>query len=517
MNQLGIPIQILNGIDDTPYEVVDAFEDKQRHPLEKQVKQALDNNSIKAIAISNFMADGGLNGNSEILGISGFDGLGSIRAFEDALLKHIVKTKELIEQNPDVTKGIQDRVQSIQMLDYAIDNWNTPNREKALDILAEKEADLIDSGHITVDTESLSGFDGLGGFWSKVKKAVKKVGGAVKKVAKKAHQGAVKIHKKAWNITKKIAQKSWEAVKKFNPLSVAVRNGFLLALRTNMFKIADKLAVGYLSKSEALKRGISESDWKEAVNKIKKVEDLHTKKLGGQAASLKKAILSGKRKWMRGLSGLSGFENDGLGEPATAAGTAAASGIIATVVTWLKKLKPLAGKLVKGASSLIKKDPRKKELQEQYGKKVGKEIFQKEKADAKTALTEQEEAMREKAMAEYEQMTANQSLPVPETSYTPPTQSQLPVINEFGSNDYYNQVALKNTPATPVSFGAKIKSFAIKYKKPLLIGLGLLVLTGGGFFVNKQIKKRKRKTTPLAAKKPTEKAALEGVTKVELS
>ena len=255
----------------------------------------------------------------------GMEGLGQNHDL-DALYKHIVATRNAIAQNPDGVSLVEDPQAFLKMLDYAIAHWHTPNRDKALEILAENEDKLnMQNGVAGLDDE----FDDdelLGrlfrrrkgkrkrGFFRVIKKAVKGVGKGLKKLGK--------------------------AIIRFNPVSIAARNGFLLALKLNVKKMASKLKWGYATKEQAARKGISESKWERSKRALEKVEKLFADKLQGRRSALKRAILKGKAGNLNGtvepVDGLSG-----LGEPFTAAGAAAviatATHVIAKVVKILKQ------------------------------------------------------------------------------------------------------------------------------------------------------------------------------------
>ena len=159
-----------------------------------------------------------------------------------------------------------------------------------------------------------------------------------------------------------------------NPATILLRNGFLLAMKVNLMKAAERLRFGYLSDAEARKRGVSMSGFaklKQAVAKAEKIYEL----AGGKKSNLKRAILTGKGNNDKAvpLSGVAlgnpadldptdeftdpfeqfiveadpdlveAFINDevavqGLGEPASGAAIAAASGAVATVSALLNKI-----------------------------------------------------------------------------------------------------------------------------------------------------------------------------------
>lgn len=231
------------------------------------------------------------------------------------LYQHLVDTRNSIRKNPRMVSSIDDPKALLKMLDYAIQYWNTDKRDHALSILEKNEAQLnlrngfSGLGDDVFDSDEfvLSG-PGKKGFFKGVKNAVKDVGKGIKKAAK--------------------------AVVRFNPLSIAGRGGFLIALKLNLGKIASKLKWGYATKEEAASKGISESEWNKSKDALAKVEKLFADKLQGKREALKNAILKGKAGNLNGIIE-SGF--NGLGDPATAASIAAATPIIIATVDILKK------------------------------------------------------------------------------------------------------------------------------------------------------------------------------------
>ena len=260
----------------------------------------------------------------------------------DAIYRHLVATRNAIAQNPESISFVDDPQAFLKMVDYAIAHWDTPNRDKALEVLAENEDKLNFQNGISGIEDGLEDFDDdeelLGrlfkrrkkkrrrGFFKGIKKAVKGIGKGLKKVGK--------------------------AIIRFNPVSIAARNGFLLALRLNVKKMASKLKWAYATKQQAARKGISESMWESSKKALSKVEKLFADKLQGKKSALKRAILKGKAGNLNGT-----IEDDdglsGLGEPVTAAGAATliatASPIIVAVVKILKQ----TGLEDKGASEQV--------------------------------------------------------------------------------------------------------------------------------------------------------------------
>lgn len=197
---------------------------------------------------------------------------------DNALFKHLTKTRNIIAARPDLVRN-QNPETALQMVDYAIKYWHTPQRDKALDILEHQENMLMGLGAIYYDFEE---GEALEGFWKKVNNARKKVGAKVKNAAKKVGAGV-----------KKAAQKTWQAVKRFNPLSVTIRAGILAAFTMNMGQFATK---SYPAIMPGFAPDVTAKS-KQAYAQIKKI---FVDQLGGKESKLQKAIKKGyKRKWTK--------------------------------------------------------------------------------------------------------------------------------------------------------------------------------------------------------------------------
>lgn len=82
-------------------------------------------------------------------------------------------------------------------------------------------------------------------------------------------------------------------INKINPVTVVLRNGFLAAMKLNMFKVASRLKYAYLSPEAATKRGILKDKYDKLVKVRQKLESIF-ETAGGNSKNLKKAILNGK-------------------------------------------------------------------------------------------------------------------------------------------------------------------------------------------------------------------------------
>ncbi|NLR58826.1 hypothetical protein HGH93_11985 [Chitinophaga polysaccharea] len=163
---------------------------------------------------------------------------------------------------------------------------------------------------------------------------------------------------------------------KINPLTLALRNGVLAAMKLNIGKIGSRLRWSYLSPNAARAKGIDMGRYAQLVKTRQKLEDIFSN-AGGNPVNMKKAILKGKGNKdhavngllglgalvqdegimqmsihtplpqllgpeiyydenVRGMDGFAGFGE--LGEPITLATVGAAAGVIAAIAASLKKI-----------------------------------------------------------------------------------------------------------------------------------------------------------------------------------
>ncbi|HVD99536.1 MAG TPA: hypothetical protein VNB90_15110 [Cytophagaceae bacterium] len=217
-----------------------------------------------------------------------------------------------------------------------------------LDGLGEEEMEGTEVEYVVppnvdaMDLAAISDEEQLGkaGF---LKKAVKKVGGAVKKVKKAVGKGIRFINRVA------------------NPATILLRNGFLLAMKENLFGIAKKLRFAYLTDAQAQAKGMYMAAFGKLKKVLEKAEKIYTG-AGGKKENLRLAILKGKGNHDKkvSLAGLEGFGEvyadqqeyniihtgsinglGDLGEPATAATVAAATAALTAIGTALKSIKGL--------------------------------------------------------------------------------------------------------------------------------------------------------------------------------
>jgi hypothetical protein len=311
-----IPVQYLNGVDDAP-------------GVETRVGREFD----------------------------GLDGLGLgctcnqvHSAYNNAMKQHLVNTRNSISSNPSSVNSIYDTEQLGKMLDMAISNWNDPvSRTQILNHLS-----LID--HLALKPE-LRPVDGV--LYGDFEMSLEGLGAAKKaKVQNKIKAGFFTAVKKAGEIVKKTGQeakKVGKAVVRYNPLSVAARNGFLLAMKENLFGIAKKLQYGYLTDAQAKQIGFSPAELAPYKAALANVQKMFVDTLQGKPDALKNAIMTGRHKLaVQKIPDNASVPQNGLGEPVTITSLiTAASVFIAKVSTWVKHLKdsPAAQKI----TTIVKK------------------------------------------------------------------------------------------------------------------------------------------------------------------
>ena len=191
-----------------------------------------------------------------------------------------------------------------------------------------------------------------------------------------------KPKKKKKGFFKKLISK----VNKINPATVILRNGFLAAMKLNLFKVASRIKYAYLSPEEATKRGIIPDKYQKLVKVKEKLESIF-ETAGGNPNNLKKAILKGKGNKNKevalngigfgdsdravlymdqntsladllgpeiyhseNIEGMEGFEGfGGLGELGIAPAVAVASGAVAAIAKIIGSIGNIFGSKEKGS------------------------------------------------------------------------------------------------------------------------------------------------------------------------
>lgn len=151
-----------------------------------------------------------------------------------------------------------------------------------------------------------------------------------------------------------------------NPATIALRNGFLLAMKENLMNASGRIKYAYLTDEQASKMDINLGNLRNLRSVKDKVEDIYYT-MGGEKSVLKKAILEGRGNKgnavpVSGLEGLGEVYADmqeyqmmnptihGVGELGEPISIAAAAATIATLVAAIKS----CGNLFKGGSKQAK-------------------------------------------------------------------------------------------------------------------------------------------------------------------
>lgn len=263
------------------------------------------------------------------------NGLGSVSngSVLSAIRLHLENTRNTLLKEPSLVRDIVNPQTYINQINYVLSkNWNNPTEVYVAMEMVERQTD---------------GLNGLNGFlsnaWNKTKKAVsttvKKIGAGAKKVIK--------------------------AVVSYNPLSLAMKGGLLLAFKTNLFGFTEKLKYGYYTESQARAMNLDINVYRQVRGALSQVEGMF-EKLGGKKETLKNTILTGKKgslqyptsitpastipttvtsvratainQPMQTMESPFNALSGGLGEIVTVTGVSAASGLLATIGTWLKKI-----------------------------------------------------------------------------------------------------------------------------------------------------------------------------------
>lgn len=254
--------------------------------------------------------------------------------------EYLVTTRNYIRENPHAVLMSGGAKNNLKMFDYAIEHWDTPLRDKALEILENAE----DENEPSATVEGLGKADRK--FFGKVKEAVQNI--------KEKHPAIAKIG---------------HALVKFNPITLAIRGAFLLGMKINMYKIALKLYPGYLSEAEANKAGISSADWRAAQKAVAGVEKIFVDTLKGEKSSLKDAITEGRAS--KKFDQLHGLGDLGTGE------------VAATIIAASAPLAAAAKKLDDAGVKTGDKDG--------FAKKMG-EFFKKAGGKIKQIVTKKKDA-----------------------------------------------------------------------------------------------------------------------------
>ncbi|MGQ0829352.1 MAG: hypothetical protein ACT4ON_13270 [Bacteroidota bacterium] len=323
--------------------------------------------------------------------------------------------------------------------------------------------------------------------------------------------------KKIVTKVKTVAKKAIHVLNRVNPATAVLRAGVLASAKLNVFKIASRIKYAYLTNAEAQKRGI-DMDKFARLKKVRERLEQIFHGLGGKPENLKKAILTGKGNKNKEVNGLgyipdmmdginehssisqilgtemyqdelSGVFNGlgSLGEPATAASVAAATGILGAIAGLLKSI----------GNIFPKKSKESQDFEEEGATPAPAEIPD----SSASVLIETEPAIQtatstsssggsggssSNGSAASSAAQAEES-PGAELPVKRPTQ----IPSEAASTDSADSGS-ETKPDAPVGFWAKHK----KWLLPTSIGTGVLILSYVGYRVMKKDKPNSSNTKP---------------------
>lgn len=335
----GIPLHQLNGIDDVN------GTDEQIYGLGNEFEGIDEELS-------------GLSGDEETVG----------RVFKRRLRAHVTNTRRKIQSDPKLVANLYRPdvlVRQLTKLEGAL----AGNDEAHLDSVLEQ---LSATEHEAVRPELMGVYDAMhghddylygalyGAIDDNMLEAVMGLGrkGRSAKKAAKANKGKKGFFTKIKNVKKVLKSDKFKGklkaaikkvgrfIKKTNPLLLAARGGFIMAMRTNFAKIAEKAYWGYQTREFARSKGISDSYYDACVKIKNKIVDTFVKKLGGDEGTIRKPIMNGraakkisKALKKKGMSGSTG-ELFGLGS-VNGLGVVTAAASATTITAALAFLTPI--------------------------------------------------------------------------------------------------------------------------------------------------------------------------------
>ena len=292
------------------------------------------------------------------------------RVFHKRLHQHIKNTRCHCQRYPQKYAHLYKPavlVQQLQKLEGALESGNEAHLDGVLEELSNTEHEAIQP-HLRGVYDTLHGHDdylygqlygelddkmlgavlGLG----RRGRSAKKMQGAKKgkkgfftkiKNARKGFKNG-KFRGKLKGSFKKITR----LIKKTNPAFMAIRAGFLMAMRVNFRKAAEKMYWGYKTFEFAKSKGVDKDYYQSGVILLRNFLNTYVNRLGGNESAVKKAIMNGraakkvakllKAKGMRGTTEEL-FGLGGLGSVAAAgASITAAMAVLAPILKMMKGL-----------------------------------------------------------------------------------------------------------------------------------------------------------------------------------
>lgn len=292
------------------------------------------------------------------------------RVFHKKLHQHVKNTRCHCQNNPQKYAHLYKPdvlVKQLQKLEGALSGGNEAYLDGVLEELSNKEHEAV-HGHLQGVYDAMHGHDDYlygqmyGDLDDKMLGAVLGLGrkGRSSKKMNNAKHGKRGFFTKIKNARKGFKKGKFKGkikgafkkvvrlIKKTNPLAMAVRGGFLMAMRTNFLKMAEKIYWGFQTKEFAMSKGIKSDYYDACVTSKNKMLKVFVDRLGGNESAIKKAVMNGraakkvaKLLKAKGMSGTTEelFGLGGLGSAAAAgASITAAMAVLAPIIKMMKGL-----------------------------------------------------------------------------------------------------------------------------------------------------------------------------------
>lgn len=121
----------------------------------------------------------------------------------------------------------------------------------------------------------------------------------VKETIVKPTKAAIKLTKKVTKAAFKLTKKLLKVIWFYNPITLLIKGGLLVAFRLNMFKMASRSYLGSMTQEEAIKQyGITPEEWEAQKKSFDHIRKIFCKTFGGKESKLLAALKKGaKKKW----------------------------------------------------------------------------------------------------------------------------------------------------------------------------------------------------------------------------
>lgn len=261
---------------------------------------------------------------------------------KNIFLKQLVEARLALQKeisNPSEMSQINDNKKELRLIENIIDNFYDDNeREYALKTAISNNT-LYRNFYVSLQLGLENTIKGLSGeefndqYYLKIIDDANLSDGLVN-----GDIGKIKLFKKIKAKVQAFKEKHPKIAKfvnkiaKFSPSTFAIRRSVEAFIRGNVFQVAEKLAIGYATESEAKKLGYNTAEWKQFVD-VKDKAEAKWFGIGGDKAHFRKMVVEGRGGKKAGISGQLGVA------PAIIAAVAKLFGIVMDMIKNLKMKK----------------------------------------------------------------------------------------------------------------------------------------------------------------------------------